>query len=256
MTDIAPLSSTRLWKGLSAPEAVTQLVKEMEDVESVTFLDFQPQPALQQRLDPMSPSLQKLWLEARKLREEERMPFYDALIELAEQQQLPEQLLHDIFLYHETLPEVMRIPVEEVSPELIRGHAESLGRGKVFGIASSVVRRDKREAHIPMLDLRWSPDERNVPFAQALLAQFGIGGLLLNSGRSFHFYGFGLLSPEEYRVFLGQSLLLGPLVDRRWVGHQLMEGASVLRLTSSAEAGHTTEPTVVAEVPISQATKK
>lgn len=55
----------------------------------------------------------------------------------------------------------------------------------------------------------------------------------VDSGRSYHYYGKRLLSKNEWRIFLGKCLLMQDLVDERYVGHQLVDGHCVLRLSAS-----------------------
>lgn len=54
----------------------------------------------------------------------------------------------------------------------------------------------------------------------------------MESGRSYHYYGCELLSEEEWIVFLGKSLLMSGYTDDRYIGHQLVDGHCVLRLSS------------------------
>jgi hypothetical protein len=61
------------------------------------------------------------------------------------------------------------------------------------------------------------------------------------SGRSYHFYGFTLLSSEEWVRFMGRILLLNipgirEVVDCRWVGHRLLAGYGSLRWSMNTTA--------------------
>ncbi len=69
------------------------------------------------------------------------------------------------------------------------------------------------------------------------------GGFLLQSGESYHFYGKGLLDDRALVRFLGQALLLAPVIDRAWIAHQLIEGASALRISKKPSGSG--EPVVV-----------
>lgn len=72
-----------------------------------------------------------------------------------------------------------------------------------------------------------------------LLKDFKISeSLLFSSGRSFHLYGKGLLTHEEWLIFMGRLLLLAnnkgeSIVDYRWVGHRLIAGYGALRWTKN-----------------------
>ena len=58
-------------------------------------------------------------------------------------------------------------------------------------------------------------------------------GVLLNSGKSFHYYGHTLLGQRQWREFLGRSLLLSELVDTRYIGHALINDECRLRLSTT-----------------------
>jgi hypothetical protein len=55
-------------------------------------------------------------------------------------------------------------------------------------------------------------------------------GLLLSSGRFFHYYGFGLLGQAAWTRFLAQFLMPCALVSPRYIGHSLYRGFCSLRL--------------------------
>jgi len=58
------------------------------------------------------------------------------------------------------------------------------------------------------------------------------------------YYGFQLLPESEWPIFLGKCLLMSGYADDRYIGHQLVDGYCVLRLSSGVlKAG---SPQVVA----------
>lgn len=85
--------------------------------------------------------------------------------------------------------------------------------------------------HIPLLDLDMPIDENGVEKIKEVALGLGINhAAILNSGRSYHFWGLELLSEEEWRKFMYQALLLDR-IDRRWVGHRLIDGQANLRIS-------------------------
>ncbi|PIR01729.1 MAG: hypothetical protein COY73_03615 [Candidatus Nealsonbacteria bacterium CG_4_10_14_0_8_um_filter_37_14] len=56
-------------------------------------------------------------------------------------------------------------------------------------------------------------------------------GAILASGRSYHYYGAGLLDEMGWLEFLGKCLLSG-LVDERYIGHRLLDHCGILRLSA------------------------
>ncbi|TSC74666.1 MAG: hypothetical protein G01um101444_227 [Parcubacteria group bacterium Gr01-1014_44] len=95
--------------------------------------------------------------------------------------------------------------------------------------------------HIPLLNLDIPVDENGVEKIKEVALGLGIEhAAVLNSGRSYHFWGLELLSEEEWRRFMYRALLLDR-IGRRWVGHRLIDGQANLRI--SEKGGHI--PTVV-----------
>jgi hypothetical protein len=89
--------------------------------------------------------------------------------------------------------------------------------------------------HLPMLDFRIKANPANLEVIAAALATIDLvrssGGAILNSGDSFHYIGFSLVSQRELMHFLHRTLLLIPLVDARYIGHCLLERECTLRLS-------------------------
>jgi hypothetical protein len=122
-----------------------------------------------------------------------------------------------------------------------------LRTGKLLGAVSKVGLTGRRSAHIPMMDFVCVPSPRSLDLLVRLLKDLRQGrGYLLESGRSYHYYGFQLLTEEEWRVFLGKCLLMSGFTDDRYIGHQLADGHCVLRLSSGTLKSSV--PTVVAEL--------
>jgi hypothetical protein len=91
--------------------------------------------------------------------------------------------------------------------------------------------------HLPMLDLGLpASSESQVACTDAINA-LGVGGLLFQSGRSYHFVGDKPLSDAEMTAYLARAQLLSPIVDARWASHQLIDGQCGLRISTDIERG-------------------
>jgi hypothetical protein len=135
----------------------------------------------------------------------------------------------------------------EVSAKNLGDMSQRLRDKKLLGAASRVRLVGGRSAQIPMMDFMCTPSTSNLELLAHLLRDLRPGrGCLLESGRSYHYYGFRLLTEEEWRVFLGKCLLMTGFTDDRYVGHQLVDGYCVLRLSAGKSKGDV--PTVVAEL--------
>ena len=136
---------------------------------------------------------------------------------------------------------------KEVSAEGLRALAQSVPAHKLLGVVSRVPLAGGGSGHIPMMDFMCVPSTRNREVLTSLFREIGQKiGYLLESGRSYHYYGAEILTDEEWRVFLGKCLLMFGYVDDRYIGHQLVDGYCVLRL--SAGKLKSSVPRVVAQL--------
>jgi hypothetical protein len=139
------------------------------------------------------------------------------------------------------------MPRDEVSACNLEARAEALVDGRLLGILSRVVLKTGVEAHIPMMDFVCPPSPENLETLIFLLGGLRYGkGWVVESGRSYHFYGSKLVRGIDWNVFLGKCLLMSNYVDTRYIGHQLVDGHCVLRLSSGSLRSRV--PTVVAHL--------
>lgn len=135
----------------------------------------------------------------------------------------------------------------EISAERLRAIAQSLRGQQLLGVVSRVSLAGGGSGHIPMMDFLCAPSTRNLDTLTRLLREIGQArGFLLESGRSYHYYGVEILTKDAWQRFLGKCLLMFGYVDDRYIGHQLVDGHCVLRL--SAARLKASPPRVVAEL--------
>lgn len=125
--------------------------------------------------------------------------------------------------------------------------ARERNKRQSVGICSECTLRNGEVRHIPMMDFRCRIAQRNQELLVRGLQTLKHRGMLFNSGRSYHFYGYRLMTEREWVYFQGQCLLLGRLADSRYVGHRILEGMCTLRLTGDDRLKPRT-PTSVAVV--------
>lgn len=88
--------------------------------------------------------------------------------------------------------------------------------------------------HIPMMDFRCEPSDRNLELVITAMRQVDQEhGVIMASGRSYHYYGFELLTETQWYYFMYKSLLLSPFTDSRYIGHRLIAGTARLRISAS-----------------------
>lgn len=107
----------------------------------------------------------------------------------------------------------------------------------------SVVNVGNRKLHIPMIDFAIDDTLLNSEVFNRLQnflpKRVFLNLSVFNSGRSLHAYSTELLSPKEWREFMGRLLLINKrgapdVIDGRWVGHRLIGGFSSLRWSNSS----------------------
>lgn len=150
--------------------------------------------------------------------------------------------------YHQPLAAAyQRIIVarSEISGDRLQGLARNMQVGEML-VLTSRVGTLSGAAHIPLLDLKMTSSPANTPAALEVAKRLG-GGLVLDSGSSYHLYGRRLLNDEEFTNWLLRAQLFSRCVDTRWVTHQLLERRAALRL--SRGGAKDVELQVVAEVP-------
>ena len=203
-----------------------------------------PAPNLQQRVGEDVAA--GILASARELSHDEGIPFWHSVFRIGAQSAtgVPAPIV-EAALYSQGTTSYGTVAVAEDFTAAAQRLVESAPT-QTYIVASSGVPTDRGTLHVPFLDFsvkeRWAGAERTaVAAAEAL----GIAGTVLASGRSFHFIGKELLSWERYAAFLYRALLLAPLVDERWIAHQLLAGEATLRVSPNS-AGHV--PTAVAYV--------
>lgn len=87
--------------------------------------------------------------------------------------------------------------------------------------------------HIPMMDFCCEGSSDNLKKIREFLSKIGQKrGVILWSGNSYHYYGVDLLTTKEWLKFLGVCLLFTGYVDERYIGHRLLDGCGILRISS------------------------
>ncbi|WP_435875451.1 primase 1D-like protein [Nonomuraea fuscirosea] len=210
------------------------------------LLDLQPQVSgvqlLRLKVSP-SPSLNggdraavtALSPPALQLRSEYGVPFWTALMLTVAHSgdPLPEGILRAALFHQDTAAASLAedLKADKISSKELKKRIDMLDDNSVLALASRILLRDGGQAHLPMLDFRLKPTPANLTSTVRVVEQLGLGGVILDSGNSYHFYGLGLLAQAELQVFLAKALLFAPLVDHRWVAHQLIENSCLLRIS-------------------------
>ncbi|MGB8383528.1 MAG: hypothetical protein WCG47_20145 [Dermatophilaceae bacterium] len=130
----------------------------------------------------------------------------------------------------------VRLRREEFIECLSSGEYEDLPPRDLVSFCSPVeVFGDEQRMHLPLLDLGVKPGPDGQAAAMDAMHALGLRGLLFESGRSYHFYGADPVTPPDLVAILGRAQLLSPIIDSRWVSHQLIDGRCGLRISTDSE---------------------
>lgn len=125
--------------------------------------------------------------------------------------------------------------LREINPDKVKIASYLEGKEKpriheAMKVASRVETR-YGSYHIPLLDLDIPVDENGAASAQEVFTNLGVeSGAIINSGMSYHGWGLELLTDDDWRKFIARALLLDR-IDRRWIGHRLIDGQANIRIS-------------------------
>jgi hypothetical protein len=235
-----------LASGADARLVVGHLVRSLKPESDIRFARLPIPPAMQDRL-PNNGEVAAIIKNSLQLRDSYDFPFWDGVLLLSERSgNVPDSTLIGAG-FHQPLRSALQqwsCRAEEVSASQISHLEGSVHPGEILVLLSEV-RIASEVRHIPMLDFALPSSSENDSIVHAVVSKLDVAGYLLNSGNSYHFYGERLVETEEWRAFLGKALLFSPLVDHRWIGHQLIEGCAALRISKNSQGAL---PTLVARV--------
>jgi hypothetical protein len=223
--------------GSPADEVVAALVASHPNLKTVSFTVYTPRAPVEDRL-VADPDVRRLLDRVKQASRDLGLdlPWEEFAVSAALRTRDLDRVLRETGA-HTTSGEGQLIEVaaaDEFTPEWIRRMAsDARAKGKVLGMCSRCLLADNTVAHIPMMDFRCQILGENAERIEGVVNSIaGMSGVLLESGRSYHWYGFELLNPQDWVTFMGTCLLYSPLVDTRYIAHRLKEWNGVLRVSA------------------------
>ncbi len=129
-----------------------------------------------------------------------------------------------------------KLHVSEFLSRLDKGEYADLPKREVSALCSRVALCTGAEnMHLPMIDFAIEAGTHNDDVVIGIVESLGPTGIIFNSGASYHFYGSRPLPAAELPRFLARAQLLAPLVDHRWISHQILDGECSLRISTDRE---------------------
>jgi hypothetical protein len=187
--------------GDAAPNFVPALAQMNPELESLSFTIYAPEPGVDERLT--SPG----------------------------QKSLAETIGN--FLHHDhRANKQWRVLTSDLTSALLKEKIESLPRDLAIALDSRCTFQDRSVKYIPMMDFKPTPSADHLELLKEFFKRINCRGIIVDSGASYHFYGFDFFDTEQWIKFLGQCLL-APWSDSRWIGHSLIAGGGDLRISAT-----------------------
>lgn len=187
--------------GDTAPEFVAALARINPQLETLLFNIYSPTPGAQERLGDF-----------------EGKPSADVVSH---------------FLRHDnSTNERWEVSASDVTIETISQRIAGLPRKLALGLESRCIFKDASVRYIPMMDFQLGRSTSHLELLKHFLQRLADKGIIVDSGASYHFYGFDFLDHAQWVKFMGKCLLV-PWSDARWIGHSLIAGSGDLRISAS-----------------------
>ena len=223
----------RLYK--PAESAYQALVRQLPQVTSLFVTPYRNAPDYENRMKG-SVRADEILQRSRNRRAEQGTPFWDAVILEAMATGPIDEIILDGALYHQSLGKtLLEVSRRDVLGPGIVAIVEKAGIPYPWAMLSRVRAEGGAENHLPMLDFRCSISEVNLVSLQRVAERLlDCPWVLIESEHSYHLLGASLMGDRELAKFFGTAILLGPLVDRNYVAHQLINGSAALRIVNLA----------------------
>lgn len=233
-----PARGRRTVLGMSATDLVLTLPRVIPALESLTFHTYVVSDGLEERLaGSRDRSLRRIFRQADEIRRitGTDLPYWESV--LAASWPTSFDLLIRETLKHDSKREISKrreVPVGDLTSSYLLSTIHDLKRTEVLALCSKCRLRDGSVGHIPMMDFRCSPSSRNLKRTRLAVKAIRNGkGVIVESGRSYHFYGFSILDGDGWLRFLARGLLLAPFTDARYIAHRMLDGTCALRISSA-----------------------
>lgn len=236
LSDMRNLRVTSVSKGMPTAEVLTSLVLENETISAIFVFAYRHPPLLQQRVTLTSDE-KEIIEKAKALRGASRLPFWEALmLSCFDETRDFTRLLQEALFHQSHAESLLRISREEVLAGRLAALVDSQAAGNHLSVSSRIELAGEEMLQLRLLDFHCPESAENDRLVSNVCSQlFGSKTLVFSSGESYHALGVEPVNEHVFRDFLTRSLLFAPIVDARYVAHQLLEGACALRLSKSVD---------------------
>ena len=213
----------------SVEEAYVAVVRSLPQVSAIRLRAYKTPPEYEERLGGGE---RARWLakEARRLRWQHGIPFWDGVLLSAVKRAFVDRTVVQGVAFHQIQSdETIRVDRHTL---LEKGLPNTASQHLSWAVISAVEVENGGARHLPMMDFRCpvaADSLGNVVRISEKLVDHPF--VILNTQRSYHLLGAVLLDFPEFVGFLGRANMFGPIVDRAYISHQLIEGCAALRIS-------------------------
>lgn len=204
--------------GMNAEQLLSEIISSNQNIDELTLAIYRPSMNFTERV------VQRLSVET--ISEKSRESFVEN-----QKISLDECLDHDLIEEYERR---RTVGAKTFSEDLQRLKSD-LKDDQVLAACSICKTASGDEVHIPMMDFACDISVGNLELIKFLLGKMGLAGAILESGKSYHYYGFDVVSGEEWLSMMARFILAAPLTDVRYIAHRILGRTAVLRMTSTAK---------------------
>jgi len=221
---------------MATAEILNSLVSENETISAIFVFAYRHPPLLQQR-GTLTFDENAIIERAQALRSSTLLPFWEALMLscFGEARDLA-RLLQEATFHQSHADSLIRISREEVLAGRLADLVDEQPAGYHLSFSSRIELVGEETKQLLLLDFHCPQSSENDHLVSNVCSQLYRGTtMVFTSGQSYHALGVELADEHRFRDFLTRSLLFAPIVDARYVAHQLLEGACALRLSNSVD---------------------
>jgi hypothetical protein len=223
-------------KGMPTAEILTSLVSENQTISAIFVFAYRHPPLLQQRVT-LTADENAIIEKAKALRCSSQLPFWEALMLscFGETRDFT-RLLQEAKFHQSHADSLLRISREDVLAGRLAELVDDQPAGNHLSFSSRIELVGEGTKQLPLLDFHCPESTSNDRLVSDVCSQLYRGtAFVFSSGESYHALGVQSVDEYGFRDFLTRSLLFAPIVDARYVAHQLLEGACALRLSNSVD---------------------
>jgi len=218
------------------------LILNFTDITHFELCRYHSPPPLQKRIT-INEAEQDLIDKALEIRKDGVTPFWPALFSTCLKEGWVSENVVTAALFHNGPGQIETKSTALLKSNLLTKIIEKDERN--VGLSSRLKHKNGSSYHLALLDFRSEVTPQNTKLIKTVCTKLFKGGfVLIDSGDSYHACGLDLLSEEERLDFLAKSLMLAPIIDTAYIGHQLQQPFSSIRISKGG--GRNKVPRIVA----------